>query len=192
MISDMLLLAETTGHATAAPVEAASGITKIFLDFGIDTPFFLAQLVNFAIVAFLLWRFAFKPILATIEDRQKHITQGLKDAADIKAKLSATQQESLQVLQKAHAEAARIIDEARKVAKESSDREQQMASERATELIQKAQQAIELEHKKMLQETRGEITRLVVTTTQKVLAKELSDFERARFNEAAAKELTNV
>jgi F-type H+-transporting ATPase subunit b len=189
MISDMLLLAETTGHATAAPVEAASGITKIFLDFGIDTPFFLAQLVNFAIVAFLLWRFAFKPILATIEERQKHITQGLKDAADIKAKLSATQQESLQVLQKAHAEAARIIDEARKVAKESADREQQMATERATELIQKAQQAIELEHKKMLQETRGEITRLVVATTQKVLAKELSDFERARFNEAAAKEL---
>jgi F-type H+-transporting ATPase subunit b len=41
----------------------------------------------------------------------------------------------------------------------------------------------------MLQETRGEITRLVVATTQKVLAKELSDFERARFNEAAAKEL---
>lgn len=187
MISDLLLLAETAGHG-----EAASGITKIISDFGIDAPMFLAQAINFAIVAVLLWRFAFKPVAATLEQRQKQIEQSLKDAADIKAKLSATHQESLQLLQKAHAEAAQIIDAARRTAKELSDRETKLATERANELITKAQQAITLEHKKMLDQARGEITRLVVATTQKVLAKELSDFERARFNEAAAKELSNA
>jgi F-type H+-transporting ATPase subunit b len=187
MISDLLFLAEAPAH-----VETASGITKIVSDFGIDAPLFLAQALNFAIVAFLLWRFAFKPVLATIEERQKQIASSLKDAADIKAKLAATHQESLQLLQKTHAEAARLIDEARKTAKEISDREQKIATEHATEIITKAKQAIELEHKKMLQETRGEIARLVVSTTQRVLAKELSDFERTRFNEAAAKELTHV
>lgn len=192
MLSVLLPLAEAAGHAAGAHPEAASGIAKIVADFGIDVPSFLAQALNFSIVAFLLWRFAFKPVLATLEQRQKTIEAGLKDAADIRAKLAATQQETMQVLQKAHAEAAGIIDQARKTAKEFSDREQKLAAERTAEMLAKAQQAIELERRKMLQETRAEITRLVVTTTQKVLAKELSDFERARFNEAAAKELTHV
>ena len=59
-------------------------------------------------------------------------------------------------------------------------------------MIVKAQQAIDLEHKKMLEEARLEVARLVVTTTQQVLAKELSDAERARYNEAATREITVV
>ena len=185
MIVELFPLAEATG-------QAATGVTKILTDIGIDFHSLLAQVINFSVVAYVLWRFAFKPVAATLEQRQKKIEAGLKDAADIRAKLAATQQETLQILQKAHAEAAQVIDNARRAAKEFSEREQKAASDRANEIIEKAQQAIGLERKKMLQETRGEIARLVVATTQKVLAKELSDFERSRFNEAAAKELTNV
>lgn len=185
MIVELLPLAEVAG-------QSAGGVTQILHEFGIDGPILLAQAINFSIVVFVLWRFAFKPVAATLQQRQKQIETGLKDAADIKAKLAATQQETLQILQKAHAEAAQVVDNARRAAKEFSEREQKAASDRANEIIEKAQQAIELERKKMMQETRGEIARLVVATTQKVLAKELSDFERSRFNEAAAKELTNV
>jgi F-type H+-transporting ATPase subunit b len=197
MLSVLLPLAEATGHAAEAAVEAhgeaaASGITKLFSDFGISGPFFVAQVINFSIVAFLLWRFAFKPVLANIEARQKAIDSGLKYAAEMKAKLAATQAETMLVLQKAHAEAAKIVEDVRKTAKEYSDREHQIAAERASDLLVKAQQAIELEHKKMLEETRGEIARLVIATTQRVLSKELSDFERARFNEAASRELKVV
>jgi F-type H+-transporting ATPase subunit b len=58
--------------------------------------------------------------------------------------------------------------------------------------VAKAQQAIELEHKKMLADTRGEIARLVVAITQRVLAKELNDADRTRYNDSAARELTSV
>jgi len=197
MLSVLLPLAEATGHVAEVAVEAhneaaASGITKLFSDFGITWPFFVAQVINFSIVAFLLWWFAFKPVLANIEARQKAIDSGLKYAAEMKAKLAATQAETMQVLQKAHAEAATIVEDARRTVKEYTDREHQIAAERASDLLVKTQRAIELEHKKMLEETRGEVARLVVATTQRVLAKELSDFERARFNEAAARELNVV
>jgi F-type H+-transporting ATPase subunit b len=196
MLSVLLPLAEATGHAAEAAVEAhgeaASGITKLFSDFGISGPFFVAQVINFSIVAFVLWRFAFKPVLANIETRQKTIDSGLKYAAEMKIQLAATQAETLKLLQKAHADAATIVEDVRKTAKEYSDREHQIATERASDLLVKAQKAIELEHKKMLEETRGEIARLVVATTQRVLAKELSDFERTRFNEAASRELNVV
>lgn len=191
MISNLLIIAEATGHAAVAHVEE-SGITKIINGFGIDAPIFLAQAVNFAVVAAVLWFFAFKPVLATIETRRKQIEQGLKDAAESKLKLADAQVETNRLLQKAQNEASEIIEAARKTSKELADREAKAATERATELITKAQQAIQLEHKKMMDEARGEIARLVVITTQRVLAKELSEADRSRFNESAAKELTNV
>ena len=58
--------------------------------------------------------------------------------------------------------------------------------------VEDPQQAIELEHKKMLADARTEIARLVVTTTERVLAKKLTDGDRASYTEAAARELTSV
>ena len=63
---------------------------------------------------------------------------------------------------------------------------------KAGEILAKAQQVIELEKKKMLAEARTEIAHLVVETTQRVLAKELSEADRSRYNESAARELTNA
>src|ERR1035437_5787280 len=97
MLSSLLILAQVTSHAadaTAAHGEAATGITKIIQDFGISWPFFIAQVLNFSVVAFILWKFAFKPVLATLDERQRRIADGLKYADEMKAKLEATQQES--------------------------------------------------------------------------------------------------
>ncbi|MGC4072422.1 MAG: F0F1 ATP synthase subunit B [Nibricoccus sp.] len=192
----MLILAEITGHAAEAAAAhgdvAATGITKITQDFGINLPNIIAQVFNFAIVAFVLWRFAFKPVLATLDARQQKIAAGLKYAEDMKAQLAASQQESAALLKNAQVEANRVIDAARKTAKEIDERAQKEAVERANGIVTKAQQAIELEHKKMLAEARAEIARLVVSTTERVLAKKLSDADRASYNESAARELANV
>src|SRR5476649_87408 len=101
MSQSLLFLAQVTSQAAeaaAAHGEPATGITKIFQDFGISWPFFLAQVVNFSLVAFILWKFAFKPVLATLDERQKKIADGLRYADEMKAKLEATQQESAAIL----------------------------------------------------------------------------------------------
>ena len=193
MSSHLLILAEITSQAaeaTAAHGEAASGITKILHDFGISWPFFLAQVLNFCVVALILWKYAFKPILATLDLRQQKIADGLKYAEEMQLKLAATQQESAQLIKAAQLEAQKLIDEARKAAKEFADKQNTEATARAADTFTKAQQAIELEHKKMLNEARSEIARLVVKTTEQVLARRLSDADRAAYNETATKELT--
>ena len=194
MSSTLLLFAQATAHAAeaAAHGEAASGPSKILLDFGISWPFFLAQVVNFCVVAFILWKFAFKPVLATLDERQQKIADGLKYADEMKAKLEATQQESAVILKKASADAARLVDDARRSAKDYLDRQTQEATAKANDVLVKTQQAIELEHKKMLADARTEIARLVVVTTERVLAKKLSDADRTAYNDAASRELTNV
>lgn len=195
MISTLLPLAEATGHAVEAAGHAAAaggGVTEIFHTFGIKPEFFLAQAVNFVAVAAILWFAAFKPVLSSIDERKRKIEEGLKDAAEIKERLAKTQEESAAAIKAAQVEATRLIEEARKTAKELSDREAAAATERAADLIAKAQQAVELEHRKMLNEARTEIASLVVKTTQAVLAKELSETDRSRFNDAASRELANV
>jgi F-type H+-transporting ATPase subunit b len=189
MSAPLLFLAAAGTPASGGVVDT---ITKISTDFGLNVPSILAQIVNFVIVAGLLWWFAFKPILATIGDRQKKIDSGLKYADEMKAKLDAAQQAAEAQLREAQLAGRQIVADAQKAAKEISEKQQQEAVQRADAIIAKAQAAIELEKTKMLAEARTEVARLVVATTQRVLAKELSDPERARFNEAAARELTEV
>jgi|GEM_PF-4977576 len=59
-------------------------------------------------------------------------------------------------------------------------------------MIAKAQQTIASEHKKMLEQSRQEVARLVVQTAQQVLAKELTDEERARYNETASRQINVI
>jgi F-type H+-transporting ATPase subunit b len=194
MLSPLLLLAQATAPAVeaAAAHGEATGISKITQDFGISWPFILAQILNFSIVAFLLWKFAFKPVLATLDERQQKIASGLAYADEMKAKLAAAEQETAASAKRAQLEATRIIDEARKSAKEFLDKQVQESAAKANDILAKAQQAIELEKKKMLAEARTEIARLVVVTTQRVLAKELSEADRTRYNDSAARELTSA
>jgi F-type H+-transporting ATPase subunit b len=190
MLSHLIILAQTAEPAGSSG--AAGAITKITQDFGISLPFILAQILNFSVVAFILWKFAFKPVLATLDERQKKIASGLQYADEMKAKLEAAQQEAAASAKRAQAEATKIIDEARKAAKEFLEKQTQESAAQAAGILAKAQQVIELEKKKMLAEARTEIARLVVVTTQQVLAKELTEADRSRYNETAARELSNT
>lgn len=195
MLSPLIVLAQATGaaaEAAAAHGEAASGITKITQDFGIALPNILAQVLSFSVVVFVLWKFAFKPVIATLDERQAKIADGLKYANEMKSKLEAAQQESTAIIKKASLEASRLVEDARKSAKDFVDKQTLEASAKASDILAKGQQAIELEHKKMLADARAEIARLVVVTTERVLAKKLSDADRAAYNDSAARELTSV
>ena len=192
MLSFILAAATPTVEAHSAHAAEGGLVHDLIEKFGIDAVNIGMQLASFTILAVVLYKFAIKPVLATMDERTSKIESGLKFAEDMKAQLAAAQQESAALVKTAQVEANKIIEEARKTAKDFSDKSQKEATERANGLITKAQQAIELEHKKMLADARNEIARLVVTTTERVLAKKLTDADRAGYNEAAARELANV
>ncbi len=158
--------------------------------FGLEWKYIVVQVISFLILFGVLYKFAIKPTTATMEERNKKIADGLRHAEETQARLAAAQQESAALIKAAQVEANKAIEEARKAAKEFGDKQQADAIARAADLLAKAQQSIELEHKKMLDQARGEIARLVVKTTEQVLAKKLSDSDRAAYNEAATKELS--
>jgi F-type H+-transporting ATPase subunit b len=180
-----LLIAATE----AGPVDS---LRQTFEHFGVEPKYLVMQVVSFLILFGVLYKFGIKPTIATMEERNRKIESGLKHAEEMQAKLAAAAQESAQIVRNAQLEAQKIVEEARKSAKEFGDKQQAEALARASDLITKAQQTINLEHKKMLDQARGEIARLVVTTTERVLSKRLSDADRAAYNQTAASELSSI
>lgn len=176
----------------AAATLPTAGEENLMLRFGIEPVFLAMQVLSFGILAYVLYRFMIKPVIATVDERNQKIESGLKYAADMQAQLAVSQQESAAIIKQASLEAGRIIDEARKSAKEHLDKQVHEAAAKAHEALAKGQQAIELEHRKMLADARHEIARLVVTTTERVLAKKLTEADRAAYNDAASRELTSV
>ena len=179
--------------AGAAPVAPATNpaetIIQLFGSFGVDGPHLLIQLINFSILAFILYRFAIKPALGQMEERNRLIEKGLADAQAATQRLAEAQQASDAKLNAASDEAAKILAEARNSAKAAVEAAKAEAQAAQTEVIAKAKAAIEADRVKMLAEVRGEVSRLVVETAAKVLAENLDDATRGRLNEAAVKQL---
>ena len=84
--------------------------------FGIEWPKFLAQLILFIVVYFVLKKFAFGPIIAMLEERRKNIEQGQLNAQKIRQQLAEAEKRHAEILAEANAQAQRLIDQARESA----------------------------------------------------------------------------
>ncbi len=173
----------------AAADATSSGLVEVF---GLNIGHIIMQVISFSILAFVLYRYAFKPVFATIDERQSKIEDGLRYTEEMKSKLAEAEKETAEVMKKASLEAQQIITEARDSGKALLEKQTQEATSKAQDILTKAEHAIELERKKMLADVRDEISRLVVLTTSRVLSKELPEDEKQKYAESAAKELSNV
>jgi F-type H+-transporting ATPase subunit b len=172
---------------------AAAGFADTVKDvtqtFGLNWPHFIAQVLSFCIVAFVLQRFAYKPILSALEARRKRIAESLANAEKIKTQLAHTEEERKKVLTEAGAQASKIIEEARAVAERELAKRSQEAIATAGQIIAKAREANEAELARMKGELRKEVGRLVVETTAKVTGKILTVDDQKRLAEETNKQL---
>jgi len=156
---------------------------------GVDPALILAQAINFCIVAFLLYRFAFKKVLETMDERRDKIEAGLKYAEEMKEKLAEAGRQQQEIVRKAQQEAQQIVAEARSSAKDFYDRQTQETAAKVEQMLERGRQANELERQRMLAELRQEVARLVVATSAKVLDRELTADDRQSINKRAAEQL---
>lgn len=185
MLESLLTIA-----AASTDVVASQGpIADLAGKFHVDVPILIAQIINFTIVAFLLYRFAFRPIIKTIDQRQKQIADGLQYAEEVKLKLADVEKKQADTLKEASLEAQKTVGDARSMAKQHLENQKAEAQSQAEDLLKKAREAIELERSKMINEAKEEIATLVVQTAEKVLARQLTDTEKATFSEEAIKEV---
>jgi F-type H+-transporting ATPase subunit b len=157
--------------------------------FGVDWPHLGAQCISFAIVAFLLQRYAYKPILATLAERRQRIKESLDNADKMKQELANAQSKAHEIMVQAGQEATKLIEEARAAAAKVQEQETQRAIASAQAIVDKARQTTEAEHARMLADLRREVGHLVVNTTAKVAGKVLTLDDQKRLAEETNREL---
>src|SRR5437763_2512295 len=157
--------------------------------FGLDAPHFFAQLISFCIVTFLLYRFAYGPILKMLGERRERIAEGLANAEKIKAELARTEEMQREALHKASEQATKLIEQARAAAARVQEQETQKAIAAAEQIIAKAREAAAQDHARMLAELKREVGRLVVETTAKVTGKILTVEDQQRLAEETNRQL---
>lgn len=174
---------------------AAAGFGEIIRDttesFGFNVWLFLSQVISFAIVAALLRLFAYKPILAVLEERRQRIAEGLVNADKIKQQLAEAEQRHAEIIAQGNAQAQKMIDEARQSAGHISERKQQEAIVAAEQIMAKAREASAIEHEKTMTDLKRELGRLVVDTTAKVTGKVLNADDQRRLQEEATRQIAS-
>lgn len=164
-------------------------VGEVARQFGVNGQLLLSQVISFSVLAFLLHRFAYQPVLRVLEERRQRIQEGLENAEKIKAELARTEAVRKEVLQKAGDQANQIIEEARTAAARVLEEETRKARAAAEEILERARQAGETELARLKAELRREMGRLVVETTGRVIGRVLSPEEHQRLIQEAEKEL---
>ena len=169
--------------------ETGGQVQQIANTFGVDWPHLIAQIISFCIVCFLLHRFAYKPILKMLEERQRQIAQGLADTEKVKAELAQTEVQRHEIMILANAQATKLIEEARAAADRMRQQEAIKAIAAADQIIEKAREAAAHQHAVMLAELKREVGGLVVRATATITGKILTPDDQRRMSEETTRQL---
>lgn len=140
-----------------------------------DIGLFVWNLLAFLILFLILRATAWKPILKSLNEREKGIADSLATAEKVKAEMVQLKGENEALLAKAREERAQLLKEARDTRDKIVNEAKDLAKLEAGKIIADAQTAIEQQKMAALTEVKNQVGNLVVEVAEKILRRELSD-----------------
>lgn len=145
---------------------------KLINDFSYGLFFWIA--IIFVILIVLMAKFAWKPILGALNEREEGISNALEAAENAKKELEKLNADNEQILKEARAERDALLKDARELKDKIIADAKEEAQEQATGLIANAKAAIEVEKQAAVSELKGQVATLSIEIAEKVLKQELS------------------
>jgi len=153
-----------------------------------DLGLFIWNLLAFLILFFILKKTAWKPILKSLNEREKGITDSLATAERVKAEMTQLKSENEALLAKAREERALLLKEARDTKDKIINEAKEQAKLEAGKIITDAQAAIEQQKMAAITEVKNQVGNLVIEVSEKILRRELANKSE---QEKYIKELAN-
>lgn len=169
----------------AAAQEAAGGLNPFSGNVGNA----IWTLVIFLLVLVVLGKFAWGPVLRLLQDREEFIHRALSDAKRDRQDADTKLKDISARLHASHAEAAALIDQARRDASRLRDDLRQRAQAEAETILQNARRQIQLETQRAVQQIRHEAVDLSVMIASKIIQKNLSKDDNDRLIDDALKQV---
>lgn len=159
---------------------------------GIDLKLLIAQIVNFAILLFILTKLIYKPLLKVLDDRKKMIAKSVDDSKKIEDRLSAIEADRDKVLANAGREAMAIVEKAKKESEEEHVKIITAAKKEISTLAERYRAQLKEEKSEMMNEIKKEVAELVVSSSEKILRREFSKDDQAKLESAIKEEIKSV
>lgn len=138
---------------------------------------FVWTLLAFLIVFYILGKFAWKPILNSLNERETGIAESIATADRVKKEMAQLKNENEQLMQQAREERTLMLKEAKDTRDKIVNEAKDAAKAEANKIIAEAQQQIHQQKMAALTEVKNEIGKLAVSVAEKVLRKELSSVD---------------
>jgi len=131
--------------------------------------------VTFAVVAFVLYKTAWKPILAALEAREGRIKQALDDAREAREAIEGLEEKRREVQQKADDEYKEMIGKARDAATEAAGHIEAKANDKVRIMYENAERDIEAMRNRVVAEMKTDQADMIVSLAGKLVTEELDD-----------------
>ena len=154
-----------------------------------DPGLFIWTILTFLALVFLLAKFAWRPLLEALETRQQGIRKALDDAQAAKRELEQLEQQSVQILRKARADAEAMMVQTRADADRLREEIRQKAKADAEGIMRNAERQIQLETARAVQQIRAEAVDLSVSIASKILQRNISKEDNERLIADALKQV---
>ena len=148
---------------------------KLINDFSFGL--FIWQTIIFVSLIFLLKKFAWKPILETVNEREEGIRNALLSAANAKKEMQNLQADNQRILQEARAERDAMLKEAREMKEKVIADSKHEAQIQGLKMIEQAKAAIEGEKNAAMAELKAQVGSLALDIAEKLLKDELANKE---------------
>jgi len=135
---------------------------------------FVWTLLAFGIVFFILKKFAWKPILNTLNEREKGIADSIATADRVKNEMAQMQSENEKLMQQAREERSTMLKEAKQMGEQIVSKAKEDTRAITDKMVADAQQQINQQKMAALTEVKNEIGKLAVDVAEKVLRQQLS------------------
>ncbi|HCC83766.1 TPA: ATP synthase F0 subunit B [Candidatus Uhrbacteria bacterium] len=175
---------------TTTEVQEATGPAAVLGAFGLRGDLFAAQLVNFLLVLLVLWRFAYKPIMKMLEEREAKISKSVVDAEKIEHRVREFEVERDSLLLAARKEAQEIVITA---VSQSEERKTEMldAAKREVErVISKGKQQLELDKEAILKEARKDMVDIAMKAAARILHTGIDEAKSQSLAEEVVRKMT--
>lgn len=162
---------------------------EILNTFGFDVKLFVAQIVNFLILAFIFKKFLYKPILNMLKQRENKIKRALEDAEETRRILEQTEKKKNEILKDTRTEAKKIIDDAKEIADKARGEMLESSRKEAEKIISSAKEQGILEMEKLEKRVKIMALDISYSVLQNVIKSLFSNEEKEKILKKAVKEM---
>jgi F-type H+-transporting ATPase subunit b len=135
----------------------------------------LWTIITFVILAFLLGKFAWKPLLTTLQERERTIRESLEQAQKARADGEETLRKNQEILSQARRETAAILDQGKREAEVLKTEILAQARKEAQDLVEQGKKQVQFEQKQAMEQLRTQVADLAIQAAERLITRSLDD-----------------